>query len=505
MVRLSKSRFISGWQCPLKLWNDVNHRDLLPPVDEALQAVFDTGHEVGELAQQRWPGGVLVDGPHWAVDEAVEQTRQLLEDPDVPAIYEAAIMHQGALTRVDILARLPDGGWDLVEVKSSTRVKQPFDTDVAMQYWVLRGAGLDVRRAGVLVLNRSYVYPGGEHDLVQLFRFEDLTAQCEQRRPDIGHQIIALQDVLQADAPPEIEPGDHCFSPYECPWWSRCTRDQVFPERPIDLLPRLGVKREQLQAMGVDSVDDIPADFPLNEIQARVRDCILTGEPWISPRLGEQLEDLTWPLHFLDFEAVGLAIPRFQGTRPYDQMPFQFSCHHQAQPGAKLTHSEFLATDGDDPREPIALALLEALGEEGTIVVYSSYESRTIGSLANDLPQLAPKLRALQSRLFDLLVVIRQHYYHPAFNGSFSIKAVLPVLVPGMDYADMAIADGMAASRAWPKIVQSTDPAERERLETALRDYCRQDSLAMARLREALLESALVAGQSPGSGKPGNP
>ena len=486
--RLSKSRFISGRQCELKLWYDCYQRDLAAQPDEALQAIFAAGHEVGELAQQRWPGGVPVEGEHWDVDRALEQTDALLRDSSVPAIYEAAILHRGVLTRVDVLVRNEDGSWDLVEVKSSARVKEPYDTDVAVQYWILHGAGLKVRRAGVLTLNRDYVYPGGELDLQQLFRFHDLTEGCRARLGEMEQGVVRFQAMLAEPEPPAISIGEHCHTPYECPYWDHCTRDMIFPEQPIELLPGLtGARRDGLVAAGASELADIPDGYSLTVMQKRVLQSTLDNQPWVSRGLRAALEEVQWPLHFLDFEAAPLAIPQQPGMRPFDPLPFQFSCHHQDAEGGSLRHSEFLATDQDDPREPLARALLAALGERGSIIVYSSYEARTIGLLAEALPHYAVPLHALRERLVDLLAIIRKHFYHPDFRGSFSIKAVLPALVESFSYADLMVADGRAAANVWRQLVISDDPALRARLDRALREYCEMDSLAMVRVREALL------------------
>jgi hypothetical protein len=487
--RLSKSRFVDGCQCPLRLWFNVNARDLATPPDKGVQAIFDTGARVGELARQRWPGGVLIEEAYWEVDAALERTRKLMSNLAVPAIYEAAIEHEGVLIRVDVLARGAEGGWELVEVKSGTRLKEPSDTEVALQHWVLRGAGLDVRRTGLMVLNREYVYSGSEYDLQQLFRLVELTQDSQGRLNEIDEKVAAFRVVVAGEAP-DIDIGDHCHTPNECPYYGHCARDVVLPEWPVSVLPRLGSKREELLALGAETIDAIPEDFPLNETQARVRDCTLSGQAWVSPRLRDALEAVEWPLYFLDFEAAGLALPRFTGTRPYDALPFQFSCHRQAAHGVEPTHDEFLATDDTDPREALARALLEAVGSQGSIVVYSSYERQMINALASWLPHLADALRALPGRLFDLLPVVKNHYYHPAFRGSYSIKAVLPALVPTMDYEDMEVADGMAAVRIWEQMLCCDDATARARMEQALRHYCQQDSLAMLKIREGLLEAA---------------
>lgn len=490
-VILTKTRFLSGCQCPLRLWFDVHRRDLATPPDAAQRARFRAGTAVGRLARERYPGGVLVSHSPRQRRAAIERTNALMADESVPAIFEAAIEHAGAMTRVDVLARAAGGAWDLVEVKSGTRVKEPHDLDVAVQYWILRGAGLQVSRAGVLVLNRDYVYPGGALDLGELFRFEELTETCEEHFEEIGEKVAELVEVQERGDPPDIPIGEHCFTPYECPYYAHCSRDVVFPDYPLDVLPHLkGWRLEGLDERGIDDVTDIPDDYSLTETQARVRQCIVTGEPWVSEGLAAALEDVDWPLHALDFEAAGFAVPRYPGTRPYDPVPFQFSCHTRPAPEAPVEHAEFLAESGEDPREALARALLETVGEHGSILVYSGYESRVIGYLAEWFPHLADELLALRPRLVDLLKILERHYCHPDFRGSWSIKSVLPVLVPEMSYEDMAISEGEAAGRAWISMIDGGDWVEKEETTLALKEYCRQDSMAMLKLREALLGEA---------------
>lgn len=294
LTRLSKSRFISGLQCPLRLWNDVYRRDLATPPDPTLQAIFDRGTAIGELAQQRWPGGKLVGFKPWEREQAIAATQQLMADPAIPAIYEAAIEHQGVFIRVDVLARNGDQ-WDLVEVKASTRPeKAVFQDDVAVQHWVATGAGVHIHQAGILALNRDYIYPGGEYDLDQLFSFFNATKHCLTAAERIGTQVQNFHKMLAEPEPPNIPIGDQCFSPYECGYYAQCSQGMVYPDNPLDNLHRLHPsRRAELTALGIERIEDIPADFNLNEIQQRIRQAVISKKPWQSAQLAQALNQVT--------------------------------------------------------------------------------------------------------------------------------------------------------------------------------------------------------------------
>jgi hypothetical protein len=462
---------------------------LASPTDAATQAIFDTGHEVGLLARERYPGGVGIDWDHLHREEAVEATREALSDPAVSAIYEAAFEYRDVLVRVDILQRADDG-WTLIEVKSSTRVKEVHWPDVAVQLWVLRGAGINVIRAGVLTLNRDYVYDGKHLDLDQLFVFRDLTELADTTQEEIGGQVGGFHAML-AGARPEIAPGPHCFTPYDCGYYEYCTRDMRFPEYPLTDLPSFYAKRRaELEAGGISDVREVPEDVPLSALQAVARQCVIRGEDRIHGDLASALANIDYPVYHLDFETVGPAIPRYAGTRPYGTVPFQFSVHTELADGS-VGHAEYLHPDATDPREPLALALLDALGEAGSICVYTSYERGVIRDLAQQFPRLAPRLEALLERIWDLHPVIKKNYYHPEFHGSFSIKKVLPAVVPDMRYEDLEISDGGMASISYEQALRTIDDdAERKRIFSALRAYCAQDTLAMVKLRAVLKERA---------------
>lgn len=489
-VKLSKSRFIAGLQCELRLWNDVHRRDLATAWSDTQQAIFDRGTRVGELAQARYPGGVLVGYKPWEREPAVAETRRLMTDESVPAIYEAAIEHEGLYARIDVLVR-NGSGWDLIEVKASTRPdKQVFLQDVAVQYWAATGAGLKITSAGVLVLNREYIHQGGDYDLQRLFRVGDATEFCIQARAEIEADVGRFQAMLVVDQPPDIRIGDHCFSPYDCPYYAHCSAGLPVPDYPVISLYRLrAAQREELERAKIEEIADIPDDFSLNQLQSRMRRAVIDGRPWISPGLRSALDTLETPACFLDFEAFQPALPRYAGTRPFDAIPFLYSVHRRAANGT-LAHDEYLHATDSDPRRAIAERLIEALGTAGSIVVYSGYERRMINDLIAANPELAAPLQSLIDRLWDLLPVVRNHYYHPDLHGSFSIKAVLPVLNQGMGWNDLDIADGMAAAMAYENALQFEDESERAETFDQLRAYCRQDTLAMVQLYGALNEIA---------------
>ena len=483
---LSKTRFLSGAQCHLRLWFDYHARHLAPEPDASLQQIFDTGHEVGDLACKRYPGGHFVAPDHRHMGEALAETRRVLEEGTAPALFEATFVHQGLLCRADVIERLPGGGWRLIEVKSTTRLKDVFVLDTAFQLCVLRGAGLDVREAAVMTLDRSYVYDGKRLDLDALFKLHDVFEQAEAFLDTVDWQAREMQALIARAEPPDILTGDHCFTPYECPYHGHCARDHVDPDHGISELPWLRhPRRSQLNEAGIEEIRDIPEDFPLSGLQRIVRRAVREQQSVVHGDIASRLAALESPVYYLDFETFAPAIPRFDGTSPYDSVPFLFSVHAERNGGAPA-HVDYLHEQDDDPRPRIADRLIDALGTEGSICMYSPYERTVLNSLAAALPERAAELNAIATRLFDLHPVIRNTYYHPEFRGSFSIKSVLPVLVPGMGYDDLEIPDGQAASVSYMQALKNSDSRQRQQTFENLRAYCERDTLAMVRLREAL-------------------
>ena len=488
---LSKSRFAAGLQCHKRLYLECYHRDLMDPLDPSRRALFEAGNRVGMVARNRFPGGLWIEEGHLQHDQAVRRTAEALRDPSLPSIYEAAFTWDGVRVRVDILARDGNGGWDLVEVKSSASVKEEYVPDVGVQLHVVEGSGLRVGRAALLHINNRYVYPGGPYDLERLFVWRDQTQAARELRPRIRADLAAMREPLRALSPPDVAPGAQCERPYTCPFYGHCHAGE--PDHPVSQLPRATARLlESLRAAGIDDIRDIPDDHDgLTELQRRVRRCVITGMPHADPELPRRLRALEYPLHFLDFETCNPALPLYPGTRPFQQVPFQWS-HHAIDTSGRVTHTGYLHESKGDPRLPLAEALAETLADAGTIVVYSGFEERIIRSLADEIPELAPRLLPLaDDRIVDLLELIRAHYYHPEFRGSFSIKDVLPALVPGFGYKDLAIREGVQAGAAYLEMIDPATPAPRAaEIRAALQAYCRRDTEAMVRLYQALQEVA---------------
>ena len=484
-IRISKSKFVAGVQCLKRLYLQVHEPGLAAGLDASNQAIMEQGREVGLLARQMFPEGVEVDSST-GVEQAIRATRELIANPEVPAIFEGTFENGGVLVRVDVLQRRRDGRWRLLEVKSTTDLREHHLDDVAIQARVVSRSGLDLAASCLMHVNRNYVFQGGSIDVRRFFRIRNLTSRVKRMQPKLTFQLRAEFTVLNMPKAPDLPTGSHCTEPVTCEFFDRCNPPR--PDDHVGYLPRIQASAvEELGEIGVESIRDIPDDFPLNERQRRACTTVQAGEPWFGAELKKELSGLKYPLCFMDFETVNPAIPRFPGMRPYDQIPFQWSVHVLREPGAEPEHHEFLATDSGDPRREFIASLSPVLGKSGSILVYSDFESQRLSELAAWLPDFAGRIKRIQRRLWDLLPVIRNHVYHPRFAGSFSLKYVLPALVPDMSYAGMGVADGTDAGLAWESLTRGgLDQAERDRIKKALLDYCGQDTLAMIRLLETL-------------------
>ncbi len=484
---LSKSRFLSGFQCHLCLWHSCYNRDLATDVSPVQQAIFDTGHQVGELATRLYPGGVLIKERYFQHEKAIQTTLKAIQDSSVKSIYEAAFIYDDVRIRVDILERTDNGKWNLIEVKSSASVKKIHLPDVAIQYYVLKGSGLDINQAYLLHINNQYVYDGNNLDLEEFFSSSDVTDEALSFQDEISMSINELKAMLNAPAPPLIQPSRHCKSPYTCNFLEYCTED-ISEHRIFELSGISQKKLDELEVMGVEGIIDIPDSYSLTALQERIRKCVVNNEKFISKDIEDELKNVEYPVHFLDFETIGPAIPRYAGTRPYQTIPFQWSDHILTENGI-LEHKEYLCNDDKDPREEFADTLLATLGKNGTVFIYTTYEKGIIEDLAQHFPQLRSDLILIIDRFKDLCAIIKKHFYHPEFHGSFSLKSVLPAIVSDMDYGNLAIQEGNQASFEYLRMI---DPAisleEKERIKKELLIYCGYDTLAMVKIRDELIK-----------------
>jgi predicted RecB family nuclease len=484
---LTKTRFLSGLQCHKRLWLETNQPQLkmgLSPVEEARIA---TGKRMDELARKRFPQGILLDISSSEVDNTVWTTQEVISHGEIKAIFQPTFRHENILVRNDILERTPVG-WNLIEVKSTGSLKDEHVPDLAFQLYVLERNGIAVDKTFVMHLNTDYAFDGGEYDIEHLFSVTDATEDVKETLKSIPRHIAEMQMVMEATSAPCMDVGKQCKEPSACPFHAYCNSAPV--ANPITELPRLRpAQRERFAADGIATIDKIPRDYPgLSALQKRVRDSVISGQPYFNPKLREYFKALIFPLYFLDFETVAPVLPLFLDTHPYQSLAFQWSLHI-LDASNHLTHHEFLAQGNEDPRFAFVESLLAKIGNRGTIMVYSSYEATISRGLIAIFPDLELPLQKILSRLFDLLPIIRENVYHPEFHGSFSIKKVLPALVLNANYDDLDIRDGSTAGAMFTQSISNkTSAKEKEKIRHDLLKYCERDTLAMVKLYEVLCE-----------------
>jgi len=480
---LSKSRFCAGLQCLKQLWWRVHEPDApeLTP-SPAQQVLFDRGHRVGSLARARFPGGVLVESGRGEAPARCAATARAVAE-GAPAVFEAAFVADGVFVAVDVLAR-EGSSWTVVEVKSTLDVKPQHVPDVAVQLHVVRASGLVAPRAELMHLDRACTYP----DLSNLFAREEVTALAEPFLPEVPGHLRRMQAAL-AGPLPVVPVGPHCRDPYECPFMARCW--PALPADHVSTLYRGGKTVEALLARGVERLGDVPDGVKLSAVAARQIRAVKEGRTVVEPGLARALGRLAPPVAYLDFETVMPAVPAWDGCHPYEQVPVQLSCHVDDGRGG-LVHHEHLADGPGDPRPAMAEAVLRACAGARTVVAYNApFERRCLTHLAEHVPGRREALLEVAARLVDLLPLVRDHVYHPAFGGSFGMKAVAPALVPGLSYAGLDIGEGGTASAVLEALLlgegdQAVPAGERETVRRQLLAYCEQDTRAMVEVVAAL-------------------
>lgn len=444
---LSKSKFTRGCNCPKSLWLYVNKKteQVIP---EATQTIFARGSNAGELAQNFFPGGVLAvleDYPGYA---SAKRTQELIKQ-GVETIYEATFIYDDTLVAVDILHK-QNGRWQLYEVKSTNSVKPEHIKDVAVQYYVVKGSGLTLEDAFLMHFNRDYVRRG-EINVKELFLPESIINQVLKEQDEIKTKIPELLNIIKGKEP-DIAMGEQCEKPYSCDFCDYCCKlHPVVEEEPVELSSTPEVMKKELQQF---------------------------------------MDGLRYPLYYLDFETIMPGVPLFNESRPYQQIPFQYSLHHQDKKGGTLIHDAYLAPDdiSIDPRLALIEQLIEQTRDAKTILVYHiAFERTRLTEMQRDFPQYQVELQRIIDRLDDLIIPFKRHYYRTeTMNGSSSIKQVLPALCPEFSYDTLEIGDGITASNAFLDLYYTNDEELKTQTRANLLAYCHLDTLAMVKILEVI-------------------
>jgi hypothetical protein len=481
---LSKSKYLAGLQCAKYLWMQLHEPARIPETDAITQYVFEQGHLVGEYAKKLFPDGI--DIPRDDFMENIAATKKLLAERK--PLFEAGILSGRIYCRVDILNPVNEDEWDIIEIKSGTSVKEVYIDDVSFQKYCCEKAGLQIRNCKLGFINKQYV-KNGEIDPKELFILEDISAQVEEVSAGIEEKVLQLLEVISNKTCPEMTIGQHCLAPYECPLRAECW--EFLPDNSIFDLRGGKTNQFSLYEQGILSIKDIPDDIPLSRQQQIQKECVMTGNVHVEKEeIRQFLTKLKYPLYFLDFETFGPAIPLYDGTRPYQDIPFQFSLHIVEIDGSEPIHHSFLAGVREDPRPQIIHELQRLLGSEGSIIAYNAgFEEGVLKELVEAFPEYTHWLEGILTRMVDLLFPFTNfHYYNASQKDTASLKKVLPA-VTGKGYEEMAIGAGMDASIAYARITlgNSTED-EIAKVRADLLKYCKLDTEGMIWVVDKLKE-----------------
>ncbi|MCG3147932.1 MAG: hypothetical protein PCFJNLEI_01373 [Verrucomicrobiae bacterium] len=481
---ISKSKFLWGLQCHKLLWHAYNAKELIPAPDASTQAIFEQGHDVGAIAKQMFPDGVEVGAGIIDPAKVIRLTEAALKLRK--PLFEAAFTADGGYCRTDILRPSLKDAWDLIEVKSTTSLKDVHLDDLALQTWVLCSAGLLLRKIYLCHINSDFVRRG-DIDPNKFFTLVDVSDQVSELAQQVPDKLEDMLRVIQQRKHPEVEIGSHCDDPYTCPLHDHCWK--FLPDHNVFDLYRGGKKGFDLLGRDVTAIEDIPDSFKLTNNQSIQRQVAISGKPHVdSKAIAKFLARLEYPVSYLDFETFGTAIPLFDGLHPYQQVPFQFSLHVVRAAGAKPEHVMFLAEGRDDPRPEFMNTLRGALPPNGSVVAFNaSFELSRLKECCAVMPKFSPWVKDVDTRVVDLLDPFRSFdYYHPEQHGSGSMKAALPALT-GKGYEGLEIQEGNTASNEFLRVtIGEVTAEERRRVRQQLEDYCARDSEGMIRIVDAL-------------------
>jgi len=477
---LSKSTYLRGHQCLKRLWLHKRKPELRDDYSAQQEALFAQGTSVGELAQQLFPGGKdATPENYYDWKPAFEKTKKWIEQGE-EVIYEAAFSFGNVMAALDILVR-KDGEWHAIEVKSSTGVHEYHKTDCSLQYWVMNLCGITPDKFFLMHINNQYVRKG-QLDVEELFTLEDITQEVLDRQSEVQPYLTDCFEILKEKKEPEIQVGHHCSDPFGCDFMGHCWKH--VPNYSVFNITRIGAKGWDLYEKGIYNIKDVPNDYPLSEKQTnQVLGEKTRQEVFIKDEIAPFIGGWEYPLYFFDFETIGPAIPIYDGTRPYEQYPFQYSLHVLAQNGT-VNHYEFLGNGKLDPRINLIDKMIRELGRRGSIVTYNmGFEKGKIKALAEAFPMYAEPLLEINKRVVDLIIPFRKHwYYKPEMQGSASIKKVLPALIPNLSYSDLEIQEGGTASATYLAMCEGTFKGDVQKTRKDLLEYCKLDTWAMVEI-----------------------
>lgn len=483
---LSKSLYIKGLQCHKALWLHKNRSELKSKPSAAQQAAFESGTDVGLLAQQLFPGGIEVPYDGLTHAEQLSRTQELIAD-GTTTIYEATFSFDNVFVKVDILHK-GETGWEIYEVKSSTECKKVYLNDIAVQQYVVAGSGLPITTACLIHINKRYVRHG-DIEVEKLFTILDVTEKVLARQVNVPDKLTSMRKTL-GDEMPVMDIGPHCENPYTCDFkghcWSHIPSDSVFALRDHGKPDPFKLYRQ-----GIIHLRDVPLD-KLKWRQRLQLDGFLHQTNVVKFDAVSKFIDVLWyPLCFLDFETTYLnPVPLFDGTKPNQQVPFQYSLHILEKPGAELQHREFLAVTDKNPQEALLQSLLAAMPKNACILTWNqAFEKGRLEELASYAPVHSLEIAAIIKNIRDLMAPFRRKdIYHWQFAGSYSIKAVLPALVPELGYKGLVVNNGEMAANTWLRMRQENDEGRITEMRQQLLEYCHLDTLAMVRILERMRE-----------------
>ena len=487
---LSKSTFIKGLQCEKALYLYKRHYNLRDEVSTQLQAIFSQGTNVGVLAQDLFPNGVDASPENYfEMAKSVVKTLQFIEAGKT-IIYEATFKYNEVIAALDILVKDQDG-WKAYEVKSSTSVSDTYINDAAIQYYTIVNSGIDLVDISIVHINNQYV-KNGEIEIGELFTIESVLDRVKEVVPAIPLQVEKFKNLIKQEEVPNIEIGPHCSNPYNCDFMGHCWKH--IPDYSIFNIARLTADiKFDLYRQGVITFDQIDLKkVPLNRNQIMQVTSELENKTFIDKaNIQDFVNSLEYPIYYLDFETMASAVPIFNNSRPYQQLVFQYSLHIQQENGL-IEHKEYLAeADSDiDPRNAFVKQLIQDCGTSGDVLVYNvGFERGKLNDLIELYPLYAIKINNIINRLKDLMTPFQKRwYYTPEMKGSYSIKYVLPALVPELSYQDLEIQEGGTASSTFTQMVLGAFKGDIEKTKKDLLEYCKLDTYAMVKIIEQLNE-----------------